>query len=256
MTVTGKAIAKAFYGYDATRSYFTGCSTGGQQGLIEAQYYPDDYDGILVGAPVIDRTAGHALAVWDLQSANLQPGRQLSNAKLTLLHNAVLSACAAKGNGLASDPFVSDPLACTFDPAVLACKGADSDDCLTAGEIQTAKDFYSGPVNSAGRATLLRLAPRKRSARPFGWTFLETPYKGEAPFDGLFKWVFGVGWNWRDFNFERDMPKVNGVLAPSILEASKLRQTQVPNSARNLRRRQNRAIPTPWIQHQKVLVAA
>ena len=60
MTVTGKAIAKAFYGEDARHSYYTGCSTGGQQGLIEAQYYPDDYDGILVGAPVINRTWGHA----------------------------------------------------------------------------------------------------------------------------------------------------------------------------------------------------
>lgn len=216
MTVTGKAIAKAFYGYDATHSYFTGCSTGGQQGLIEAQYYPDDYDGILVGAPVIDRTWGHALAVWDLQSANLEPGRQLSSAKLALLHNAVLSACAAKGNGLATDPFVSDPEACKFDPAVLACKDGDSDTCLTTGEIQTAKDFYSGPVNSAGRPLYYGWLRGSEAPGPAGWTFLETPFKGEAPFDGLFKWVFGAGWNWRDFNFERDMPKVNAVLASSV----------------------------------------
>jgi feruloyl esterase len=61
MTVTAKAITKTFYGEDARHSYFTGCSTGGQQGLIEAQYYPEDYDGIVVGSPVINRTWGHAL---------------------------------------------------------------------------------------------------------------------------------------------------------------------------------------------------
>ncbi|WP_457819692.1 tannase/feruloyl esterase family alpha/beta hydrolase, partial [Staphylococcus aureus] len=60
MTLTGKAIAQHFYGHAADRSYYTGCSTGGQQGLIEALYYPSDYNGVLVGAPVIDRTAGHA----------------------------------------------------------------------------------------------------------------------------------------------------------------------------------------------------
>ena len=110
---------------DARHSYYTGCSTGGQQGLIEAQYYPDDYDGILVGAPVINRTWGHAAVLWDYSCPpTCEPGRTLSDAKLALLHNAVLSACAAKGNGLATDPFVSDPMACKFDPAVLTCKGA------------------------------------------------------------------------------------------------------------------------------------
>ena len=150
MTVTGKAIAKNFYGEAAKHSYYTGCSTGGQQGLIEAQYYPDDYDGILVGAPVVNRTWGHAAAVWDDLSANSLPGRKLSDAKLTLLHNAVLSACGAKGNGLSADPFVSDPLVCKLNPSVLTCKGTDTTACLTPAEVQTAKDFYSGPVNLRG----------------------------------------------------------------------------------------------------------
>ena len=82
MTVTGKAIAKAFYGQASSRSYYTGCSTGGQQGLIEAQYYPGDYDGILVGAPVINRTWGHAVALWDGLAANLAPGHKLSDISL------------------------------------------------------------------------------------------------------------------------------------------------------------------------------
>src|SRR5579872_4439 len=150
MTETGKAIAKTFYGEDAKHSYFTGCSTGGQQGLIEAQYYPEDYSGILVGAPVINRTWGHALAIWDYASANLLTGHKLSDAKLAVLHQAVLSACGAKSNGVPSDPFIADPTACKFDPAELMCKGGDADSCLTAAEVQTAKDSYSGPRDRAG----------------------------------------------------------------------------------------------------------
>lgn len=216
MTVTGKAIAKAFYGVDAKRSYYTGCSTGGQQGLIEAQYYPDDYDGILVGAPVINRTWGHAAVLWDFTSANLLPGRRLSDTKLTLLHNSALTACSSAGNGLSTDPFISDPRLCKFDPSVLTCKGADSEDCLTAGEVQTAKDFYSGPVNSKGRQLYYGWPRGSESITGTGWKFLETPFNGEAAFDGIFKWVFGANWNWREFDFERDMRKVDAVLGPVV----------------------------------------
>ncbi len=167
MTVTGKAIAKAFYGEEARHSYYTGCSTGGQQGLIEAQYYPEDYSGILVGAPVINRTMGHAMAVWDYQAANLRPGSKLSEAKLAVLNKAAVAVCGGKSNGLSSDPFIGDALDCKFDPATVICRGADSDACLTSAEVQTAKAFYSGPLNHAGHTLYYELwLPGERSARP------------------------------------------------------------------------------------------
>ena len=216
MTVTGKAIAKAFYGEDAKRSYYSGCSTGGQQGLIEAQYYPEDYSGILVGAPVISRTWGHAMAVWDYSSANLLPGRKLSDAKLALLHKTAISTCGANSNGVATDPFIGDPLACKFDPAVLTCSGADSESCLTAAEVQTARDFYSGPKNSAGRATYFGWAPGSEAPGRSGWGFTQNAPNNEPAFDGLFKWVFGADWDWRKFNFDRDMPKVDAALGPAL----------------------------------------
>jgi feruloyl esterase len=216
MTETGKAIVKAFYGDDAKHSYFTGCSTGGQQGLIEAQYYPEDYSGILVGAPVINRTWGHALAIWDYSSANLQPGHKLSDAKLALLHKAALLACGAKSNGLSTDPFISDPPACKFDPAELSCKGADSDSCLTTAEAQTAKDFYSGPVNHAGNPTYYGWALGSEAPGRSGWGFAEAGVNSEPAFDGLFKWVFGPQWDWRKFDFERDMPKIDAELGPAL----------------------------------------
>jgi len=140
----------------------------------------------------------------------------LSDAKLALLHNAVLSSCSAKGNGLSRDPFISDPLDCKYDPATLTCKGANSDDCLTAAEVQTARDFYSGPVSPVGRSLYYGWLRGSEAPSGFGWRFLETPFNGEAAFDGLFKWVFGADWNWREFNFERDMPKVDAVLGPAV----------------------------------------
>ncbi|MGC1305049.1 MAG: tannase/feruloyl esterase family alpha/beta hydrolase [Caulobacteraceae bacterium] len=219
MTVTGKAVAKAYYGQDARRSYYTGCSTGGQQGLIEALYYPEDYDGVLVGAPVVNRTWGHAVAVWDVQAADLLPGHKLSDAKLTLLNKAAVSTCGGHGNGLAGDPFIADPLACRFDPAVLACHGADAATCLTAAEIQTAKAFYSGPTSHAGRPLYYGWLPGSEAPGRFGWNFIQTPPNGEPAFDGLFKWVFGPEWDWRKFDLERDMPKVDAMLGPAVNDA-------------------------------------
>jgi len=213
----GKAIAKAFYGADVKRSYYTGCSTGGQQGVVEAQYYPDDFDGILAGAPVINRTWGHAVTVWDYQAANLKPGHKLSDAKLALLTKSAVAACGAKGAGLKSDPFIGDPEACDFDPASLICKGAAADDCLTPEEAETAKAFYSGPVDKDGKALFYGWLPGSESG-PFNWGFLETPGNapGEPSFDGLFKWVFGPSWDWRTFNFDQDMAKVDAALGPSV----------------------------------------
>ena len=217
MTEAGKKIAKAFYGKAPNRSYYTGCSTGGQEGLIEGQYYPNDYDGILIGAPVVNRTWGHAAVAWDYLVANLEPGHKLSDAKLTLLHDAAVSACSAKGNGLKSDPFISDPMKCDFDPAKLTCKGTDSDQCLTAAEVETAKAFYSGPKNHAGKATYYGWPPGSETG-VLTWAFLEAPSNapGEPSFDGLFKWVFGPDWNWHNFDLDRDMPRVDAKLGPIL----------------------------------------
>lgn len=217
MTETGKAIEKAFYGEEPKHSYYTGCSTGGQEGLIEAQYYPDDYDGILVGAPVISRTWGHAAVVWDYHAANLQAGHKLSDAKLALLTKAAVAACGARNNGLKSDPFIADPTGCAFDPGTLMCRGVDAPDCLTAAEVWTAKAFYSGPTDDAGKPLYYGWLPGSESGA-FNWGFLEAPINNpaEPSFDGLFKWVFGAGWNWRTFNYGEDMAKVDAVLGPVL----------------------------------------
>ncbi len=221
MTVTGKAIAAAYYGAAPDRSFYTGCSTGGQQGLIEALYYPEDYDGILVGAPVVNRTWGHAAVLWDDLAANLKPGHALSAAKLRTLHDAVLASCGALENGVAGDPYLADPRACRFDPAVLLCKGEDSASCLTAGQVDTVRAFYSGPANRAGRPLFYGWPRGSEAPGLFGWDFLQSRPNGQPPFSGLFKWVFGADWNWADFQVDRDMPKVDAALGASVNDATR-----------------------------------
>lgn len=221
MTTTGKAITKAFYGSDAKRSYYTGCSTGGQQGLIEALYYPEDYDGILVGAPVINRTWGHAAVLWDYAAAHQTAGSLLSDSKLKLLNKAAIATCWRQGHGLAGDQFVSDPLSCKFDPAVYQCKGTGSENCLTENEVTTARVFYSGPTSHDDKASYFGWLPGSEMSDTFGWSFLQTPIKGEPPFGALFKWVFGADWDWKNFEFDRDMPKVQALLDPIVNDANR-----------------------------------
>ena len=220
MTVAGKAIAKAYYAAPVRRAYYTGCSSGGQEGLIEAEYYPEDYDGVLIGAPVINRTWGHAAVLWDWLAANRAPGAKLSNAKLTLLNTAAIVACSGEGNGLAGDPFIADPMACRFDPASLLCHGADASACLTAAEVATAQAFYSGPRDHAGRATYYGWLPGSEAPVGLGWSFLQAPPNGEPAFDGLFKWVFGASWDPRAFDFDRDMPRVDAALGGAVNDAT------------------------------------
>lgn len=221
MTTTGKALTKAFYGTEARRSYYTGCSTGGQMGLMEALYYPQDYDGILVGAPVMNRTWGHAAVLWNYEAAHRQPGRVLSEAKLKLLNEAAIATCWKQGHALAGDRFIMDPLSCQFDPKVLECKGASTDICLTGGEVETALAFYSGPTDRNGKPSFYGWLPGSEMPDMFSWSFLQQPVNGEPAFSGLFKWVFGPDWDWKGFDFDRDMAVVDDRLGGIVNDAKR-----------------------------------
>ena len=152
-TLAGKAITAAFYGSDIKRSYFRGCSTGGRQGLVEAQRYPYDFDGIIAGASVLYVPMGPPLQLtWDVM-ANLDTGGKpiMPESKLKVLAAASMNACDAV-DGL-KDGLISDPRACKFDPATLLCKGGASDQCLTPAELAVVRKFYDGPRNAKGPLT-------------------------------------------------------------------------------------------------------
>jgi feruloyl esterase len=219
MTVAGKKIASAFYNKEPAHAYFSGCSTGGQQALSEAQLYPADYDGIAAGAPVINRTHLHAAFVWSRQAADRSPGSVLGRDKLALLQKSVVAACGPGADGVASDSFVADPLNCAFDPATLVCKAGDAPDCLTPEQVGTVKRFYAGPTNPRTGEQIYPGWAHGSEGPAFGWALEEgdAPFSLKEPaFDSLFKWVFGPTWDWRSFNFDSDMAEVDTVLGPDV----------------------------------------
>src|SRR5580698_463352 len=138
MTVRGKEIGSAFYKQNAHRSYFAGCSTGGQNALMEAQRFPDDYDGILAGAAAFNRTHLHMAGLSTWQNTHATPGRFLQTGQMTLINQAVLKQCVGKDGGAATDQFLTDPRDCHFDPKVLLCTGGKVPPaCLAAEQVTT-----------------------------------------------------------------------------------------------------------------------
>jgi feruloyl esterase len=199
MTLVAKQIVRAYYERDAKYSYFTGCSTGGEQALMESQRYPDDYDGIVGGAAANNRTGVHVSILWNFAADQKTPASYLHAAALFALSQAVVNACDALDG--VKDGVISDPTKCQFDPAVLQCKGTSQQGCLTADQVQTAKEIYAGPKNPRTGESLYPGLPR---GSEFGWDGLDR-IPGPAtipPYAPIFQWVFGPDWDWRQFDFD------------------------------------------------------
>src|SRR6218665_359553 len=138
-----RAVIREHYGRDATRTWFEGCSNGGREGLIAAQRWPKDFDGIIAHAPGYNFV--ELMLTFNHHAQRLaQPGAMPSSAQLASLGRAVLAACDAK-DGLA-DGVISNPTACPFDPAVLQCQGTVGDDCLTPAQVASARALASPHV--------------------------------------------------------------------------------------------------------------
>ena len=144
-TVAGREILKAFYGADARKAYFFACSTGGRQGLIEAQRFPEDFDGIVAIAPASMAPFGNrkAASVSDIDRFNSGPDGQpiLPNRKTLLIHRAAVKACD-KGDGVV-DGIIGAPMQCGFKPSSLLCKTGDTRECLTAAQVGVVEKMYS-----------------------------------------------------------------------------------------------------------------
>jgi len=166
MTVKAKAIIQAFYGDAPRHSYFLGCSNGGRQGLIEAQRFPEDYDGILAGAPANYWTRVFATFLHDLQATEATPDSYIGADKIPVIGKAVNAACDS-ADGV-EDGVLNYPLACHFDPAVLECKGADGPDCLTAAQVVALKKIYAGPRDANGKQMFAPFLPGGEEG-PGGW---------------------------------------------------------------------------------------
>ncbi|MGH9219102.1 MAG: tannase/feruloyl esterase family alpha/beta hydrolase, partial [Vicinamibacterales bacterium] len=144
MTDTAKLVVRNATGRFADKSYFVGCSSGGHQAMSEAQRFPDDYDGILAGAPANNRIRQTFGFMWSWSATHRADGTPiLDQASLAAVTNAVVAACDAR-DGL-KDGLVDDPRRCTFDPATLACgAGTNGTSCLTKEQVEAVQKVYDG----------------------------------------------------------------------------------------------------------------
>jgi feruloyl esterase len=145
---TAKRVADAYYGSRPVRSYYNGCSTGGRQGLILAQRYPDDFDGLVVGAPALNNIGGRMKSIATYQALVKAP---IPIPKLKLLADRVYARCDAK-DGL-KDGLITDPRACDFEPSrdLPVCSGAEAADCFTSAQIKTLDTIYADVVLNGKR---------------------------------------------------------------------------------------------------------
>lgn len=144
-----RRILSAYYGKPASHAYFDSCSDGGREALMEAQRYPEDYDGILAGAPANSWTAMLGGGLADLQETSLDPASLIPDLKLPAIERASLAACDQLDG--VKDGIVSDPEKCHFDPSVLLCKHGDNVDCLTAEQLTSLRRIYAGGATPAGK---------------------------------------------------------------------------------------------------------
>jgi feruloyl esterase len=201
MTVAAKRIVAAFYGRGPEISYWNGCSTGGRQGLTEAQRYPSDYDGIIAGAPANNRIH---LYVWSMsvaQTVHKDDANYIPPNKYAVIHRAVLQACDSL-DGL-QDGLIGDPRNCHFDPSVLACKGADEPSCLTAPQVETARRLYAPAKNSR---TGQEIYPGLEPGSELGWAIHAGPQPSSYAVDG-FRYVtfHNPDWDYRTLNLDSDV---------------------------------------------------
>ena len=155
-TLAAKAIIAKYYGQAAKYSYFAGCSDGGREALVEAQRFPDDFDGITAGAPAMNFTTQNTFYhAWNARMNTDAEGKAILTAdKLPVLHAAAIQACDAI-DGL-KDGLISDPRACHFDPGVTECKtGDDPKSCLTPAQVKTAREIYQGAHDSSGKQLVI-----------------------------------------------------------------------------------------------------
>jgi feruloyl esterase len=207
-TEAAKLIVRDYEGRAPQHSYFDGCNTGGHQGLMEAQRYPDDYDGIVAGDPAADRIHEVAGYLWAWKVTHDQNSQSLlSHADLQLLTKSAVAACDARDG--VKDGVIDDPRRCHFNPETLLCRGQEHTDCLAAPQIEAAKNIYAGLHN-----------PRTGKVIFPGWPFGSEGF-GDTPNLGwnsmintpeprrvqLFQYfVFNdPNWDWRTFDFDKDI---------------------------------------------------
>ncbi len=205
--VTAKDITRTYYRRDIAHSYWNSCSNGGRQGLVEAERYPQDFDGILASSPWVDQTGFTIGALWNQRALDAAP---LTAAKLALVARAVMDKCDAL-DGL-RDGQIDDPRRCSLDlkTDVPACAaGTDNDSCLTGAQAGAFEKIYGGPISN-GR----HIFPGFMPGSEIGWlNFIVAAQPGRKAADfnlaeGTLRYLVHTppqpDYDYRTFDFDRD----------------------------------------------------
>jgi feruloyl esterase len=198
MSVDAKAIITKFYGKPIRYSYWNGCSTGGKQALTEAQRYPDDYDGIVAGAPANFFTHLMFGNIWPAIATLRDPAAKIADKKYPVIHRAVMKACDAVDG--VEDGIIDNPEGCHFNPEVLQCKESDGPECLPPPQVHAIQEIYAGVKNSrTGEQIFPGLEPGCPLEQATG-----------APPDhplNFFRYVLfkNPDWKWQTLNFDSDV---------------------------------------------------
>lgn len=240
--VAAKSVTGAFFGSKPKYAYFNGCSNGGRQALMEAQRYPDDFDGIIAGDPSFG-ALGYVRRAVMYQFMLKSPDRVLPAAKLDVLSKAIVAACDASDG--VTDGIVSEPRNCKFDPAVLLCKNGDAADCLTKGQIETINMIHSDTKLPNGEKS--PGFPLAHESGASGWPLWISGSKDPAKqadgsvwfdeagsptgfrfADGFFRYMAfekdDPNYDWRKFDIKSDMPKIkviSEILSPTDADLAK-----------------------------------
>ncbi len=202
MAVVTKTLSKAYYGKPIEYSYWNSCHNGGNQGLNEAQRYPDDFDGIIAEDPAFYIThlqPGSLYISWLALKDGVGGPGYIPVEKLKVINKAVLKACDAN-DGLV-DELIEDPTTCDFDPGSIQCKGKDSANCLTAGQVETVRKIYEGAKFNDG--TQIYAGFERGSELTWNLMVEKEPFfVNLAYFKGM---VFEDGnWDFKTFDVDRD----------------------------------------------------
>jgi feruloyl esterase len=198
LAATAKRIVASYYARPASRSYFMGCSGGGAQGLIEAQRYPDDYDGIMSGAGGVGMLPLSTRMLWTALAQEKDSALRLSDSQWQSVTGSALAAC--DGNDGVHDGVVENPSRCAFDPAILQCNAENNGAaCLTPAQVQTVRSAYA-PLRDTKEQQIdpgfppgARYSPVARQINIAGTLFGDWTYQDPK-------------WDVRTFSLERDVP--------------------------------------------------
>jgi feruloyl esterase len=204
-TTKAKAIIAVFYDKGPKYSYYNGCSTGGRQGLMEATRYPEDFDGIVAGAPANPHIYLHASGIELNMQLRKNPELPLTPGKIAAVQKAIMQTCD-KLDGV-KDGILNNPEKCKFDPATLQCKEGNSDTCLSAAQVEAVKKVFADVKTSKGEIVWTGFAPGS-DLQSTPLTAKTDPNAPPSPF--LLDSIRILGyqdpnWDWRTWNLDRDL---------------------------------------------------